>query len=230
MILNIETSAKICSVALTEDGAAYFSLESDRDMEHATKLAPFVDRCISEMRAREKKLDAVAVSIGPGSYTGLRIGLSLAKGLAFGLNIPLIGVPTLKLMAVKAMFAVRDFNEETLYIPMIDARRMEVYTAAYDLSLKEELGPTPLILDGESYSQFAGRPLVCIGDGVEKAKEIVTTDVKEWIEAMPVATDMTALSEKAFREKDFLDIAYSTPFYLKNFQATTPKTPFNKKC
>lgn len=223
MILNIETSSRICSVALCHEGEVKFFLESETEMDHASRLAPFVEKCMVELKQRDLKLDAVAVSMGPGSYTGLRIGLSLAKGLCFGLNLPLIGLNTLKLLAVKAMFTVSDFSENVVYVPMIDARRMEVYTAAYDLALNEIMAPEPLILEPESYMELSGRPLVMIGDGVKKAREVLAIQARHWIDAMPKATDMTALSEKALREKDFIDIAYSTPFYLKNFQATTPK-------
>lgn len=224
MILNIETSSKICSVALCDEGAVWFSLESETEMDHASKLAPFVERCMKELDSRGLNPDAVAVSMGPGSYTGLRIGLSLAKGLCFGRGLPLIGINTLKLLAVKAMFSDREFSEDTLYVPMIDARRMEVYTAAYDMALSEVMPPAALILDENSYMDLAGRRLVMIGDGVVKAREVLRVPVAEWMERMPVAADMNALSEKAFREGDFLDLAYSTPFYLKNFQATTPKS------
>lgn len=230
MILNIETSSRICSVAICDGGAVLFSLESETEMDHATKLGPFTERCMKELRARDLTLDAVAVSMGPGSYTGLRIGLSLAKGLCFELKIPLIGVSTLRLLAVKAMFSMMDFDENTVFVPMIDARRMEVYTAGYDIALREVLSPRPMILEADSYSELRGRPLVMIGDGVKKAKGVLDIDVKKWIDAMPVAADMNALSEKAFRENDFIDVAYSTPFYLKNFQATTPKSPFANFC
>lgn len=223
MILNIETSSKICSVALSDDGTLWYSLKSDTEMDHSTKLAPFVDECMRQLKIRDIKLDAVAVSMGPGSYTGLRIGLSLAKGMCFGLGIPLIGISTLELLAVKAMFSNWNSPEDTLYVPMIDARRLEVYTAVYDAALKEVMKPQALILEPESYSKLPLKPIIMIGDGVKKAKEIVKIPVLEWIDAMPVASDMTALSEKAFREGSFIDIAYSTPLYLKNFQATTPK-------
>lgn len=223
MILNIETSSKICSVALCEEGAVWFELASGKEMDHASRLGPFVDSCMQELKIRDKKLDAVAVSIGPGSYTGLRIGLSLAKGLCFGLNIPLIGIPTLKTLAVKAMFKCRDFKEDRIYIPMIDARRMEVYTAAYNNALEEVLKASPLILSEDSYSEFEGKPIIMIGDGVEKAREVVKIKVEDRINTMPLARDMNALSEQAFLRGDFIDIAYSTPLYLKNFQATTPK-------
>lgn len=223
MILNIETSSKICSVALCENGENVFSLESDTEMDHASKLAPFVDSALSFLKSKDKKLDAVAVSMGPGSYTGLRIGLSLAKGLCFGLNIPLIGVSTLELLATKAMFEELDFDEHIVYLPMIDARRLEVYTAAYDLALKALMEPQALILDENSYQSLNGRKIIAIGDAVSKARNIIKIPVAKWIDQMPLAKDMNALSEKAFRDAVFIDLAYSTPFYLKNFQATTPK-------
>lgn len=223
MILNIETSSKICSVALSEGGAVYFRLESEKEMEHSALLAPFVERCMDELRSRGHELRAVAVSMGPGSYTGLRIGLSLAKGLCFGLGVPLIGVSTLELLAVKAMFITPEVEGNEIFIPMIDARRMEVYTAVYDSVLQPLMTPTPLILGEDSYEEFAGNRIIAIGDGVKKAEKVLKLDVLKWIDRMPVAADMTALSERAFREGKFLDLAYSTPDYLKNFQATTPK-------
>ena len=223
MILNIETSSKICSVALSHEGEVVFSLSSEEEMNHAAELAPFAQRCLAELKRRELKLDAVAVSIGPGSYTGLRIGLSLAKGLCFGLNIPLITVNTLEILAVKAMFSIGLFDENLVFIPMIDARRMEVYTAAYNLKMEQLLPPQPLILNEDSFSLFAADTVVMVGDGVSKAKEILKIRAEEYVDCYPMATDMVALSEKAFRKKEFADLAYSTPFYLKNFQATTPK-------
>lgn len=223
MILNIETSSKICSVALCEGGAVYYNVESNTEMDHSRKLGPFVEKCLEELNRIDVKLDAVAVSMGPGSYTGLRIGLSFAKGLCFGMNIPLIGVNTLELLAVMGMFSSIDFDEKQLYIPLIDARRMEVYTAVYDNALKLLMEPTPMILDEYSYNRFSDNPLIMIGDGVPKAEGILKVPVKKWIDKMPIAADMTALSEKAYRNADFLNIAYSTPFYLKNFQGTMPK-------
>lgn len=223
MILNIETSSKYCSVALCEGGELYFSLESDCEMDHSVKLAPFVKDCLTELTRHDFTLEAVAVSIGPGSYTGLRIGLSLAKGLCFGKNLPLIGVSTLELLAVKAMFTVQDFNDDRLFIPMIDARRMEVYTAVYNNALKEILKPEALILDENSFSEFDDKPLLMIGNGVEKARKVLQLPKAQYISCEPKAKDMMALSERAFKKGEFLDLAYSSPFYIKNFQPTTPK-------
>lgn len=224
-ILNIETSGKTCSVALTREGVLEFDLENSDGMKHAELLAPFVERAMEEVKRKEWKLDAVAVSIGPGSYTGLRIGLSLAKGLAFSLGVPLIGVSTMKILAVKAMFRNFNFTGEEILAPMIDARRMEVFTGAYDFALNALEGPAPMILDENSYaSLLAEREVWFMGDGSEKAKEVIKSPNAHWIDGLnPMAKDMLALSEKAFREGDFLDIAYSVPEYLKEYQTTTPK-------
>ena len=225
VILNIETSSRICSVAVTSEGMVEWHVESEEPMQHATLLAPYVEKALDFLARRELKLDAVAVSIGPGSYTGLRIGLSLAKGLCFAQDVPLIGVPTLEVLAVKAMFGYRDAQGDEILVPMIDARRMEVYTAAYDFSLKELMPAQPHILTEESYAELPeGRKLLFIGDGVDKAKEVVKRqDALFLTNAMPIAMDMTALSERAFRNGDFLDVAYCTPLYLKEYQATTPR-------
>lgn len=228
-ILNIETSAKICSVAITRDGALEMQLDDREGMQHANKLAPFVERCMEELHRKDEKLDAVAVSIGPGSYTGLRIGLSLAKGLAFSLGIPLIGVDTLKILAVKAMFRTMDWSGDEVLVPMVDARRMEVFTAPYDFALNPLATPGPMILTPDSFSELldSGRRLYFIGDGSTKAKDVIKHQNAHWIDGLdPQAKDMLALSEKAFRESDFLDIAYSTPNYLKAYQTTVAKKPF----
>lgn len=223
MILNIETSSKICSVALCDEGVVVYQRQSDKEMDHSAKLAPFVDECMQQLKRHDRRLDAVAVSLGPGSYTGLRIGLSLAKGLCFGLKIPLIGVSTLELLAVKAMFSLRCPTGDEIFIPMIDARRLEVYTAAFNNRLEYIMEPQAMILGEESYHNLEGKKLICIGDGVVKAREVMTVPVEKWIEKMPLAADMTALAERCFRSGEFIDIAYSIPYYLKNFHATTPK-------
>ena len=223
MILNIETSSKICSVALSENGAVEYFLASEKEMDHAASLGPFVEECMKEIKKKGGELEAVAVSMGPGSYTGLRIGMSLAKGLCFGLDIPLVSVSTLELLAVKGMFSQMDPADNALYIPLIDARRMEVYTAVYNNRLEELMQPSALILDESSFSDYKDHPLVFIGDGVTKAKDLVVANNATWIDRMPTAADMTALSERAVYEKEFSNVAYSTPFYLKSFHATTPK-------
>lgn len=224
-ILNIETSGKVCSVALSRDGAVEFQRVDSEGMKHAERLAPFVEEAMKECKTRGWSLDAVAVSIGPGSYTGLRIGLSLAKGLAFSLGVPLIGVSTLKIMAVKAMFRNFDFTGSEILVPMIDARRMEVFAGAYDFALNAVEGPCPVILDEDSYKGLlSDHEVWFFGEGSKKGQGVIESPNAHWMEDVdPLAKDMLALSEKQFREGDFLDLAYSVPEYLKEYQTTTPR-------
>lgn len=225
VILNIDTSTDVCSAALTAEGGILCHREDFTGRNHAALLSGFIKDCLDRLRELELKLDAVAVSMGPGSYTGLRIGLSEAKGLAFALDIPLIGVDTLKLLAVSVMFSGRDIPENALYAPMIDARRMEVFTAVYDAALTPLMEPQPLILDSDSYSQFLQHaPILFFGNGSDKARELITSANAEFIpDIKPVAVDMLALSELAWSRKEFLDLAYCTPWYRKEFQATVSK-------
>lgn len=224
IILNIETSTSVCSVALTADGQVVEHHENYEGQTHATLLSQFIKDALDSAARKEMQLDAIAVSIGPGSYTGLRIGLSQAKGLAFGLDVPLIGINTLQLLTVSAMF--RDFyDEDVLYVPMIDARRMEVYTAVYNNALEAVVEPQPMIIDENSFGELlADHKLVFIGNGSTKVKAVIKHSSAIFVDNIcPEAVNMTALSEKAFREKHFIDVAYSTPLYLKEFQATIPK-------
>ncbi|MCM1319501.1 MAG: tRNA (adenosine(37)-N6)-threonylcarbamoyltransferase complex dimerization subunit type 1 TsaB [Muribaculaceae bacterium] len=226
-ILNIETSDKCCSAAVCCEGEVLFEKREPEGMNHARLLAPFVQECMDFLARRELKLDAVGVSIGPGSYTGLRIGLSMAKGLCYGKDLPLIGVPTLQIMAVQAMFASFDWQGDELLIPMLDARRMEVYTATYDFALNEVQPVRPLILEADSFNELIsqGKKLIFIGPGAIKAEPLYKelTGVEFRTKIVPDARGMMALSDKFFREGRFLDIAYSVPEYLKEFQATVPK-------
>lgn len=224
-ILNIETSTTVCSAALSSDGQVLEHHENYDGQTHATLLSMFIQDILKYADSREMALDAVAVSIGPGSYTGLRIGLSEAKGLAFGKGIPLIGINTLQLLAVTTMFAHFFDDDDTLFVPMIDARRMEVYTAAYRSSLDAVVTPQAMILDEDSFSHLLDQHhLVFCGNGAEKAQAVIKHRNAEFFAGVkPEALHMTALAEKAFRENRFIDVAYSTPLYLKEFQATRPK-------
>lgn len=220
-------------MALTDEGALYYQMEESTPMRHAEALAPMVKKTLDEMRKRDKTLTAVAVSIGPGSYTGLRIGLSEAKGIAYGYGVPLIGVSTLEAMAVKVMFSRWDLQGDELLVPMMDARRMEVYTAVYDAALNPIMAPQPLILTdenpyGDVIEKYPGRKLMLFGSGMPKSREILQNIPNvEFVEMNPlIAPDLMALAEKALREERFLDVAYSEPEYLKGFQATKPKRPF----
>lgn len=224
-ILNIETSTEVCSVALTCEGQVLEHHENYDGQTHATLLSAYVKDALDYVRTRELTLDAIAVSMGPGSYTGLRIGLSEAKGLAFGLNVPLIGVNTLQLLVVTTMFHNFFDEDDILYVPMIDARRMEVYTAAYNSALQAVIEPQAMIIDENSFSDIlAEHKVVFMGNGSNKVREVIKHPNAVFVDGIkPVALEMMALAEKAFRESDFIDVAYSTPLYLKEFQATTPK-------
>ena len=231
-ILHIETSTVVCTVAATTESQVLDHRENYEGQTHATLLSQYVKEMLDYARSRDLKLDAIAVSIGPGSYTGLRIGLSEAKGLAFGLQLPLIGVNTLQLLSVSTMFNhfIDVDGDKLLYVPMIDARRMEVYTAAYTPALNAVLEPQAMILDEHSFETLLeqGYQLVLMGNGSDKARQVLSRDGVRFIEGIkPVAVDMLALAEKAYREKIFIDVAYSTPLYLKEFQATKPKNALN---
>lgn len=226
VILNIETSTTVCSAALTAEGMILTHYEDFEGRNHAALLSDYVKACLDFLADKELKLDAVAVSIGPGSYTGLRIGLSEAKGLAYAFDIPLIAVPTLELMATRVMFSTLDIDPDTIFVPMIDARRLEVYTAAYDFELNELMSPQPLILDENSYADLiaTGRQLLLFGNGSAKAAEVVKAPNVKIVEGVdPLALDMIALAERAYTERKFVDLAYSVPVYLKDFIATKPK-------
>lgn len=229
VILNIETSTNVCSAALTSDGMILCHRENFDGHNHATLLSGFTKDCLDHAADHDMKLDAVAVSIGPGSYTGLRIGLSEAKGLAYALNIPLIGIDTLKIMAVNVMFKEMLEGDE-LFVPMIDARRMEVYTAVYDMALAALISPTPLILEPDSFENYAGRRLLIFGDGSAKYAASFADAIPSYMrfipDVNPLAVDMLPLAEQAYMRRDFLDLAYSVPAYLKEFQATLPKKLF----
>ena len=226
VILNIDTTTAVCSAALTAEGMVLAHDEDYNGRNHAALLSGFIKHCLDFAADKELKLDAVAVSLGPGSYTGLRIGLSEAKGLAYGLQVPLIGVRTLELMASRVMFSTDDVDPESILIPMIDARRMEVFTAAYDFGLSELSVPGPMILDENSYSELTstGRPVLFFGDGSEKARQFLEPRGAVHVpNVVPLAVDMIALAERDFARRQFIDTAYSTPLYLKDFQATVPK-------
>ena len=227
VILNIDTSTEVCSVALSAEGTVLCHREEFEQRNHATLLSSFIKDCLDRLRELELNLDAVAVSMGPGSYTGLRIGLSEAKGLAYAMGLPLIGVDTLRLLAVAVMFSTGDYPEGALYAPMIDARRMEVFTAVYDQALTPLMQPAPLILDASSYGEYLAQgPVLFFGNGSEKARDVISSSNAVFVpDIKPLAVDMTALSELKWSRRDFLDLAYSTPWYRKEFQATCPRDP-----
>lgn len=224
-IINIDTSSKICSVALACDGEVVSGFESKNEMDHSVSLAPFVEKCVNYAKENGIDINAVSVTAGPGSYTGVRIGLSLAKGLCFSKDIPLITLSSLEVMAVRYMFSNPGWEGNETIVPMMDARRMEVFAGVFDSSLKLLMEEQPVILDENSFEWLKDKPKVAfIGDGSEKFKQLYSHKNSDWnSDIMPHAKYMAMLSEKYYRMEKFADVAYSVPRYLKEYQATVAK-------
>lgn len=224
-ILSIDTSTNVCSVAVSQDGTCIFDKVDNSGSNHAEKLGTFVDEALAFVDSHELTLDAVAVSCGPGSYTGLRIGVSMAKGICYGRNIKLLAVPTLELLAVPILLHHESIEEEALLVPMIDARRMEVYSAVYDRSLKAVRSIQADVVDGDTYKEFLDKgPVYFFGDGAEKCMEVINHPNAHLIKNIePVAKNMFPLAEKRMAEGKFEDVAYFVPFYLKDFVAKQAK-------
>lgn len=223
-ILHIETSAKTCSVAVSQDGAVIFEQQDSNGPSHAVNCGVFVQEGLSFAESHAIPLDAVAVSMGPGSYTGLRIGYSMAKGVAYGRNVPLIALPTLKVLCVPVLL-YQELPEEALLVPMIDARRMEVYAAVYSRALKEVRPVAADIVTSDTYREYLDRgPVYFFGDGAAKCKAVIDHPNARFIDdILPLAKNMVPLAEQSIARNEYADVAYSEPFYLKDFQASTPK-------
>jgi tRNA threonylcarbamoyladenosine biosynthesis protein TsaB len=224
IILNIETSTNVCSIALSENGNCIFLKSNDEGMNHAALLSVFIAEAMLFLKNHSLDLDAVAVSSGPGSYTGLRIGVSTAKGLCYGLNIPLIAISTLEVLTVNAL-KYDNIDKKALFCPMIDARRMEVYAAIYNYkgTIQREISAD--IIENDSYSEVLENNIVYFfGNGSEKCKTILTHSNARFIDNLvPLAENMISFAEFAYNEKQFVDVAYFEPFYLKEFHTTMSK-------
>lgn len=224
-ILNIETSTNVCSVAISEDGKCIYEETDSEGPNHAVKLGVFVDEALSFIDSHAIPLDAVAVSSGPGSYTGLRIGTSMAKGICYGLNIPLLSVPTLELLCVPVLLLHEEIEEDALLCPMIDARRMEVYAGIYTRALRpvREVGAD--VVDADTYKEWLDKhPVYFFGNGAEKCIDVINHPNAHLIKGvLPQAKWMFPLAEKRIALEQYEDVAYFVPFYLKDFVAKMPK-------
>ena len=223
-ILNIETSTTVCSVNIAENGNKIIGKETNEQNAHSKVLTVFIESILKESGIDIKTVDAVAVSKGPGSYTGLRIGVSAAKGIAYAAGINLISVSTLQNMA-HGMKQLRDFPKDILFAPMIDARRMEVYTQLFDKDLNQLNEISAQIIDETSFAeQLEKHSIVFFGDGSSKCKDFIQHENALFVENMnPSADYMIPFSEEAYQKGRFEDVAYFEPFYLKDFIATVPK-------
>lgn len=228
LILNLESSTEVCSVSVAENGHILTFRENGDGMNHAKLLTVFVEEIFNELKLTAEQLDAVAVSGGPGSYTGLRIGVSAAKGICYGAGIPLIALSSLESMANHMAAHLSDYNlpaDDLLLCPMIDARRMEVYSALYSTDGKQVRDISADVIDHHSFHEYLQKgPVAFFGNGAEKCKRAIQHPNALFPEEISASSKhMAALAEKAFREKNFVDVAYYEPLYLKDFIATVPR-------
>ncbi|TCD01064.1 tRNA (adenosine(37)-N6)-threonylcarbamoyltransferase complex dimerization subunit type 1 TsaB [Pedobacter psychroterrae] len=223
IIIQIETATQVCSAAISENGKTIALKEEKASNIHAGSLTLFIKEVMDTAGLQFADIDAVAVSKGPGSYTGLRIGVSTAKGLCFALDKPLIAIDTLQMMA--AGFMIDQPYYSGMVCPMIDARRMEVFTGLYDKDLKEVTPVAAQIIDEHSFAEvLASNNVSFIGDGAEKCKAVLQHEHASFSDVnFNSATNMSKLSYEAFAAAKFVDVAYFEPFYLKDFVLTTPK-------
>lgn len=230
VILHIESSTLTCSVAVSKNGEVLSLREShDQSYAHSEKLVVYIDEAIKEANLTPKDLDAVCVAKGPGSYTGLRIGVSAAKGLCYGLEIPLLSVGSLESIA---NWAKQEFPEEisaaSFICPMIDARRMEVYTQLFDYEGNALNSVTAQIIDEQSFGpELEKGNVIFIGDGASKCKEVLTHKNAIFLDDLIVsARGMASIAEAKFEAQSFENVAYFEPYYLKDFVAGKPKKMF----
>ena len=220
-ILNIETATTNCSVSLSKDGKTIVLKEdNDKSYSHAERLHVYIDEVLKEANINSNKLDAISVSKGPGSYTGLRIGVSTAKGLCFALDKPLISIPTLDGLAHQVKM------DDGIIVSMLDARRMEVYSAIYNSNYNQIRETQAQILNETSFNDYLEQGKVYfIGNGVEKTKTLINHTNAIFIEdKLPSANDMSLLADTKYKKNDTEDVAYFEPYYLKDFVALKPKS------
>lgn len=227
IILSIETSASACSVALHKDGKLIDTIEIAEPQAHAAKVAVSIKELLNKSSLTVNNLEAVAVSSGPGSYTGLRIGTSVAKGLCFGLDIPLIAIPTLRALT----HHVAKSHKGSFFCPMIDARRMEVYVQIFDPMLNAMTETEARVIDETSFQELLDQQTVLFfGDGAEKCRGVINHPNAKFIQDVhPEASFVGGVAEQDFREKKFADLVDFTPFYLKEFVAKKAQPIFDQK-
>lgn len=216
LILNIDTATEIASISISEKGNVLDSVISSNQKNHAAFLQPSIKYLLQKINLPISKLNAVAVTSGPGSYTGLRVGMASAKGLCYALNIPMITINTLEVMALSTILQIQD--KQALYCPMIDARRMEVFTAIYDYHLGEKLKPCAMILDAESFKNLLlTNKIYFSGSGMAKITGMIENKNAMFTAKEIIYTAMAELSYKNYLNKIFADIFYTSPVYLKEF-------------
>ncbi|MCQ2959132.1 MAG: tRNA (adenosine(37)-N6)-threonylcarbamoyltransferase complex dimerization subunit type 1 TsaB [Bacteroidales bacterium] len=224
-ILSIETATTVCSVAIHADGTCIAVKEIQEQNAHSEKLTVLIEEILQEQKLQVSDLSAIAISKGPGSYTGLRIGASVAKGLCYACSLPLITVDTLQAIALECKNKINIDSPENVYMPMIDARRMEVYTSQWDSNMNTLQETNALIVTEETNNIFdSTKHYFLCGDGSKKCQETLKGKNISFINNIKAtAKTIGDIASTMYDNKDFADIAYFEPFYLKEFQATTPK-------
>ena len=223
-ILSIETSTAVLSVALSEDRTVVSERVCTEARQQAALTAPLVKEALDSAGLGIRDCDAVCVSAGPGSYTGLRVGVSTAKGLAFGADIPLLAVGTLDILVAGVRHSLQGEESPSCIVPMLDARRMEVYTAVFSPDGRRLTEVEAMVVSAQSFAdQLEVGPVLFVGDGACKCREVITHPHARFLEAAPLARNMVPLAHEAFLAGRFRDVAYFEPFYLKDFVATVSK-------
>lgn len=220
LILNIDTAIDIAFISIAKDGEILEAASNAEQKEHGGFLQPAIQILLKNTSVSINQLDAIAISAGPGSYTGLRVGMATAKGLCFALNKPLITIGTLEILAFSAIMEgnVSNITASPLFCPMIDARRMEVYTALYNQNLEPVLNPCALILDKSSFAnRMLNNPVFFFGNGAKKWRFICSHENAIFIDILTKPLAMSILAHKKYEQNDFSDLAYSEPLYLKEF-------------
>ena len=223
-ILQIDTATEVCSVSISENGKLLVEKSAEEPNMHASSLTGYIDASLKELQLAYHDLTAVAVSMGPGSYTGLRIGVSTAKGLCYALDIPLLGVNTLSAM-FEGYASLYGLREDTLYVPMLDARRMEVYMAVFDDSKAEVKDTAAVVVEADTFENFNPKKVVLFGSGANKLKSLLEASDSVTVDERYVHSSsfLSALAYHKWKNNEFENLIYFEPFYLKEFVATTPK-------
>ncbi len=228
-ILHIETSTDVCSVAVSQDGALIYQQAYTEGPSASQRLGGMVEEALSFTDSHAIPFDAVALSQGPGSYTGLRIGASMAKGVCYGRDLRLIALPTLEVMCVPVLLLHDDLPDDSLLCPMIDARRMEVYTSLYDRALHQQTATEAKVIDPSAFAEeLEKHPIYFFGNGSGKCRDTIVHPNAHFIEGItPLAKWMSPLAEKAHARGQFADVAYFEPYYLKEFVAIKSRNPLS---
>lgn len=223
VLLLLETATEICSVAISRDRQIIAHKETSEQYKHSAELTTLIEQCLAEAAIDLNDLNAIALSSGPGSYTALRVGSSTAKGLCYALNIPLIAIDTLQSLAYATSNSVED--ENALYCPMIDARRMEVYTALFDFQYQAVTEVAPMIVDSTTFQTYfeQGRAIIFSGNGASKCQSVITSTLARFAPIVCNAKHLITLAHDAFEQQQFVDTAYFKPEYGKAPNITIPK-------